>query len=85
MLPESKNEMLSFLKNKLSGEATDGLVDKFESATDALSVDIQATVEDLRLDIYDHIRTIRDPEKPQNLEDLSVSKTTTLMRCACFN
>lgn len=64
--------MLSFLKNKLSGEATDGLVVKFEAATDALSVDIQATVEDLKLDIYDNIRTIRDPEKPQNLEDLSV-------------
>jgi len=64
--------MLSFLKNKLSGEATDGLVDKLEAATDVLSVDIQATVLDLKLDIYDHIRTIKDPEKPQNLEDLSV-------------
>jgi len=64
--------MLSFLKNKLSGETTEGLVDKLEAATDALSVDIQATVLDLKLDIYDHIRTIKDPEKPQNLEDLSV-------------
>jgi metal-sulfur cluster biosynthetic enzyme len=64
--------MLSFLKNKISGETADGLVDKFEAATDALSVDIQTSVEDLRLDIYDHIRSIRDPEKPQNLEDLSV-------------
>jgi len=64
--------MLSFFKSKLSGETSDGLIDKLEAATDALAIDIEGTIEDLKLDIYDHIRTIRDPEKPQNLEDLEV-------------
>ena len=68
----TNNEMLSFLKNKISGEAADGLVDKCDEASDALAIDIQQTIEDLKLDIYDHVRTIKDPEKPQNLEDLNV-------------
>jgi len=72
MTSDYEDEMLSFLKNKLTGEAAEGLIDKLESATDALSIDVTATVEDLRLDIYDQIKTIRDPEKPNNLEELSV-------------
>ena len=33
---------------------------------------IDGIVEDLQGTIYDHIRTIRDPEKPNNLEELNV-------------
>ena len=33
---------------------------------------METTVQDLKFDIYDLVRTIRDPEKPQNLEELSV-------------
>ena len=63
--------MLSFLKSKLNIEATEGIVDT-ESALDAFAADLETTVQDLKFDIYDQIRTIRDPEKPQNLEELSV-------------
>jgi len=64
--------MLSFLKTKLNIEPTDGLILNPEPASEVLPSDIQATVQDLKFDIYDQIRTIRDPEKPQNLEELSV-------------
>lgn len=66
--------MFSFFKGKLIEATADGIVieEKFESATEAISVDVQKITEDLRLDIYDVIRTIRDPEKPENLEELSV-------------
>ena len=63
--------MLSFLKSKLHIEPTEGIVDT-ESALEAFAADLQTTVQDLKFDIYDQIRTIRDPEKPQNLEELSV-------------
>ena len=63
--------MLSFLKSKLNIEPTEGIVDT-ESALDAFAADLETTVQDLKFDIYDQIRTIRDPEKPQNLEELSV-------------
>lgn len=43
-----------------------------ESVTEGWTQDLETTVTDLRLDIYDQIRTIRDPEKPQSLEELAV-------------
>ena len=65
--------MLSYLKNKLIIEPTEGIVVKTEPANEATaSVDLPAEVQDLKFDIYDQIRTIRDPEKPENLEELSV-------------
>ena len=65
--------MLSYLKNKLIIEPTEGIVVKTEPASEATaSVDLPAEVQDLKFDIYDQIRTIRDPEKPENLEELSV-------------
>lgn len=64
--------MLSFLKNKLNTETSDGIVDNTESGKEALNVDLQEAVKDLQLDIYDQIRTIRDPEKPEDLESLAV-------------
>ena len=64
--------MLSFFKNKLTIEPAEGLVDKTEAASEAFAVDLPVAVQDLKFDIYDQIRTIRDPEKPQNLEELSV-------------
>jgi len=65
--------MLSFLKQKLGGEVTEGIgVTVGESVTEDWTEDIQTAVTDLRGDIYDQIRTIRDPEKPQNLEELAV-------------
>ena len=65
--------MLSYLKNKLIIEPTEGIVVKTEPASEATaSVDLPAEVQDLKFDIYDQIRTIRDPEKPDNLEELSV-------------
>merc|ERR1711874_445771 len=64
--------MLSFLKNKLNIEPTDGIVDKTEAASEALAADLPAEIQDIKFDIYDQIRTIRDPEKPENLEELSV-------------
>lgn len=65
--------MLSFLKQKLGGEVSEGeLVQVGERVEEGWSQDIVSTVSDLRGDIYDHIRTIRDPEKPQNLEELGV-------------
>ena len=63
--------MLSFLKSKLNVEPTEGISDA-EPAIEAYSADLETTVQDLKFDIYDQIRTIRDPEKPQNLEELSV-------------
>jgi len=59
--------MFSYLREKLS-VPLDG--SKFEAGHDALSID--GIVEDLQGTIYDHIRTIRDPEKPNNLEELNV-------------
>ena len=47
-------------------------MDKAEAASEAIGVDLEVTVQDLKFDIYDQIRTIRDPEKPENLEELSV-------------
>merc|ERR1719419_1701805 len=65
--------MLSFLKQKLSGDITEGeRITVAENVTDGWNQDVAAVAEDLRLDIYDHIRSIRDPEKPQNLEELNV-------------
>jgi len=65
--------MLSYLKNKLIIEPTEGILVKTEPASEATaSVDLPAEVQDLKFDIYDQIRTIRDPEKPENLEELSV-------------
>jgi len=65
--------MLSYLKNKLIIEPTEGIVVKAEPASEATVVaDLPAEVQDLKFDIYDQIRTIRDPEKPENLEELSV-------------
>jgi metal-sulfur cluster biosynthetic enzyme len=65
--------MLSYLKNKLIIEPTEGIVVKTEPASEVTaSVDLPAEVQDLKFDIYDQIRTIRDPEKPENLEELSV-------------
>lgn len=65
--------MLSFLKQKLAGEVTEGLSFAVgESATESWTQDIETAVTDLKLDIYDQIRTIKDPEKPQNLEELDV-------------
>jgi len=63
--------MLSYLKSKLIIEPTVGIVDKTEPASEVIG-DLPAEVEDLKFDIYDQIRTIRDPEKPENLEELSV-------------
>jgi len=63
--------MLSFLKSKLNIEPTEGISDT-EPAIEAYAADLETTVQDLKFDIYDQIRTIRDPEKPQNLEELSV-------------
>lgn len=58
------------MKEKLSGTAQDGcFVDK---ADEALNLNIEQDVVELQETIYDHIRTIRDPEKPNNLEELSV-------------
>ena len=64
--------MLSFLKNKLNIDPTDGIIVKTDSASEALSAEIESVVQELKFDIYDQIRTIRDPEKPQNLEELEV-------------
>jgi metal-sulfur cluster biosynthetic enzyme len=65
--------MLSFLKQKLGGEVSEGIVVAVaESVTEGWTQDLETTVTDLRLDIYDQIRTIRDPEKPQSLEELAV-------------
>ena len=64
--------MLSFFKNKLNIDPADGILDKAEAASEALAVNLEVTVQDLKFDIYDQIRTIRDPEKPQNLEELEV-------------
>ena len=64
--------MLSFLKTKLNIEPTDGFIVNPEPAEEVLPSEIEAIVQDLKFDIYDQIRTIRDPEKPQNLEELSV-------------
>ena len=64
--------MLSFLKTKLNIEPTDGFIVNPEPAKEVLPSEIEATVQNLKFDIYDQIRTIRDPEKPQNLEELSV-------------
>jgi metal-sulfur cluster biosynthetic enzyme len=65
--------MLSFIKSSLNIKATDGIADTIaESGTEALPVDVQEAVKELQLDIYDQIRTIRDPEKPTDLESLSV-------------
>ena len=61
--------MLSFLKNKLNIEPTDGIIVKTDSASEAISAEIDSVVQELKFDIYDQIRTIRDPEKPQSLED----------------
>jgi len=58
--------MFSYLKDKFT--TSDGA--KFDTAHEALSID--GKVEDLQGTIYDHIRTIRDPEKPNNLEELNV-------------
>ena len=63
--------MLSYLKSKLIIEPTEGIVDQTEPASEVIG-DLPAEVEDLKFDIYDQIRTIRDPEKPENLEELSV-------------
>ena len=58
--------MLSFLKQKLSGDITEGLeVVVAESVTEDWSQDIETAVTDLKFDIYDLIKTIKDPEKPQ--------------------
>jgi len=58
--------MLSFLKQKISGQA------KVEKTKSVLSQELEQEVEDLQGNIYDYIRTIRDPEKPNNLEELDV-------------
>ena len=61
--------MLSFLKQKLGSEVSEGeSVPVGERVDEGWSQDIVSTVSDLRGDIYDHIRTIRDPEKPQVLK-----------------
>ena len=58
--------MLSFLKQKLSGDITEGLeVVVAESVTEDWDQDIETAVTDLKFDIYDLIKTIKDPEKPQ--------------------
>ena len=58
--------MLSFLKQKLSSDITEGLgVTVAESVTEDWSQDIETAVTDLKFDIYDLIKTIKDPEKPQ--------------------
>lgn len=65
--------MLSFFKHKLGGDVTDGIgITVAEPLTEGWSQDLETTVKDLRLDIFDQIRTIQDPEKPQNLEELEV-------------
>lgn len=61
--------MLSFLKQKLGSEVSEGeSVPVGERVDEGWSQDIVSTISDLRGDIYDHIRTIRDPEKPQVLK-----------------
>ncbi|XP_023343510.1 MIP18 family protein FAM96A-like [Eurytemora carolleeae] len=63
--------MFSFLKDKLVLAATqDG--SRIEKGEDALNVSIDRVVEELKENIYDQIRTIRDPEKDNNLEELNV-------------
>lgn len=65
--------MLSFLKHKIKGETNDGqLENKIETAKDAFSLDKEQEAEDLQGNIYDQIKTIRDPEKPNSLEELDV-------------
>jgi len=65
--------MLSYFKNKLNIEPAEGQKEGFEEATEAASdAYIEEKVQELKFDIYDQIRTIRDPEKPENLEELSV-------------
>jgi len=60
--------MFSFLKDKLGANSQNGA--SVDTGTEALS--IEGAIEDLQGTIFDHIRTIRDPEKPNNLEELGV-------------
>jgi len=63
--------MFSLLKQKLKTVQEGSIVaESGQEATD--NVEIDSVVEDLVGTIYDNIRTIRDPEKPNNLEELNV-------------
>lgn len=69
--------MLSFLKDKLISSNNNGEpgitgADKIETATEALSVTVDPSAEELQWTIYDIIKTIKDPEKPNSLEELNV-------------
>lgn len=59
--------MLSFFKEKLS-LTNNG--DGIEPALEAKGIDTAS--EELKWNIYDIIKTIQDPEKPNNLEELNV-------------
>jgi len=55
----------------VNGNAQEGSL--VETASDVLEFgDIDSIVQDLKDTIYDNIRTIKDPEKPNNLEELEV-------------
>lgn len=67
--------MLSFFKEKLAlnvGQDVGNITEHthIDTATEALSID--DSTEELQWTIYDIIKTIKDPEKPNNLEELNV-------------
>jgi metal-sulfur cluster biosynthetic enzyme len=63
--------MFSFLKEKLApSSAQNG--SNVENAEEALNLSIDRVVEEIKDNIYDQIRTIRDPEKNNSLEELNV-------------
>jgi len=64
------NEIAELVKFTLEEARAD--LQKNNYRKEALSVELQDTVKELQLDIYDQIRTIRDPEKPEDLESLAV-------------
>jgi len=70
--------MLSFIKTSLKLEPTEGIHEAKaktpspDQGLEAFPPEIEESVKDLQLEIYDQIRTIQDPEKPEDLESLSV-------------
>jgi len=64
--------MLSYFKEKLltAKEISNNNQHQIETAKEAVC--IESATEDLQFTIYDLIKTIRDPEKPNNLEELNV-------------
>jgi len=64
--------MLSFLKHKVVGDIGKNSKLKTQESDEAIDIVFNQEAEDLRGNIYDCIRTIRDPEKPNNLEELEV-------------